>query len=236
MTTRNDWINGSLWLLAGIILDFAIQILGVGGSRALAVSFGQPANGLVATGLLVVIVLAMTAGITALLVYAVKLKSPNLGLHPIKWHRLKYVFLGYVGIIVGIMLTNFVRVLLTGELDVASNQQTLQDTFSQGPYGIVFVGVLAIIVAPIVEELIFRGIVMNYFFKNKGWWWNIILSAGLFGYFHVYAAFNPFDFLQYALMGGILAYIYKKTHQLQYAMLAHALNNTISFLAMMAML
>ncbi|AIG65289.1 CPBP family intramembrane glutamic endopeptidase [Weissella tructae] len=236
MTTRDDWLNGALWLIGGIILDFAIQILGVGASQGLAMVFGQPANGLLATVLLILIVLAMTYGIATLLIYAVRLKSPNLRLHPIKWDRLKYVFLGYVGIVVGIMLVNFVRVLLTGDVDVATNQQVLQDTFNQGPYGIVFVGVLAIIVAPIVEELIFRGIVMNYFFKNKGWWWNIILSAGLFGYFHVYAAFNPFDFLQYALMGGILAYIYKKTHQLQYAMLAHALNNTLSFLAMMAML
>lgn len=236
MTMKNDWLNGVLWVICGILLDFSIQIFGVTGSQALARLFGQPANGLVAIGALIAIVVVMTVFIAKLLISVVRKKSPNLGLHPIEWSKLRYIFLGYIGITFGIMLVNFWRVFLTGHIDVARNQQTLQQTFSQGTYGIVFVGILAIGVAPIIEELIFRGIVMNYFFKDSGWWWNVLLSAGLFGLFHVYAAFNPFDFLQYALMGGILACIYKKTQQLQYAMLAHALNNTISFFAMLSML
>lgn len=236
MTAKSDWMNGLIWVIAGVLLDFGIQIFGVSGSQSLARLFGQPVNGPLATCFLVLIVGILTFFVARVLIGAVKQQSPNLGLHPIEWHKLVYVFVGYFAIIFGLMFINMARILITGQMTVANNQQTLQNTFSQGPYGIVFVGVLAIIVAPIVEELIFRGLVMNYFFKNSGWWWNIALSAVLFGYFHVYSAFNVFDFLQYAVMGAILAYIYKKTHQLQYAMLTHAFNNAISFFAMMSMI
>lgn len=236
MTDRSDWMNGIIWIVAGVLLDFGIQIFGVSGSQTLAMMFGQPANGTLATCFLVLIVGLLTFFVAKVLIKTVKQQSPNLGLHPIEWEKLAYVFVGYLAIIFGLMFINMARILATGHMTVASNQQTLQNTFSQGPYGIIFVGVLAVVVAPIVEELIFRGVVMNYFFKNSGWWWNIALSAVLFGYFHVYSAFNFFDFLQYALMGAVLAYIYKKTRQLQYAMLTHALNNAISFFAMMSMI
>lgn len=236
MTSKINWMNGVLWVIGGIILDFSIQIFGVMGSQTLAVAFGQPVNGIVATALLVAIVAVLTIAVAKVLIYAVKQVSPNLGLHPVIWDKLSYVFVGYLAIIFGLMFINITRELVTGHLAIANNQQTLQNTFSQGTYGIVFVGILAVVVAPIVEELIFRGIVMNYFFKNNGWWWNVGLSAVMFGYFHVYSAFNVFDFLQYALMGGILAFVYKKTRQLQYAMLTHALNNAVSFFAMLSMI
>lgn len=235
MTLKNEWFNGVLWVVTGIILDFGIQIFGVTGSQLLAALFGQPMTGTLATIFLVLIVSLLTIGVVKILVYAVKQQAPQLRRYPWEWEKLVYVFVGYFAIIFGLMFVNLTRILITGHITVAQNQQTLQNTFKQGLYGVVFVGFLAIVVAPLVEELIFRGVVMNYFFKDKGWWWNIGLSATLFGYFHVYSAFNFFDFLQYALMGGILAYIYKKTGQIQYAMLTHAFNNAISFFAMMSM-
>ncbi|MCW0952721.1 CPBP family intramembrane metalloprotease [Weissella ceti] len=236
MTSKINWMTGLLWVVTGIILDFSIQIFGVTGSKTLAVLLGQPVNGLVATGLLVVIVAVLTVAVTKVLLYAVRQADPDLRLHTVTWEKLSYVFVGYLAIIFGLMFINLAREFVVGHIAIANNQLTLQNTFSQGIYGIVFVGFLAVVVAPIVEELIFRGIVLNYFFTNKGWWWNIVLSAAMFGYFHVYSAFNPFDFLQYALMGGVLAYVYKKTQQIQYAMLTHALNNAISFFAMLSML
>jgi len=236
MTSKVNWMTGLIWVVIGIILDFSIQIFGVTGSKTLAVLLGQPANGVVATILLVIIVALLTIAVTKVLLYAVRQANPGLGLQPFVWEKLSYVFVGYLVIILGLMFINLARELVVGHIDIAQNQLTLQNTFSQGLYGIIFVGFLSIVVAPIVEELIFRGVVMNYFCTNKGWWVNIILSAGMFGYFHVYSAFNAFDFLQYAFMGGVLAYVYKKTQQIQYAMLTHALNNTVSFFAMLSML
>jgi len=234
--TKTTWLDGIMWVVVGVILDFSIQILGVFGSRGFASIFGQSQNGWFAMILLILIVAGLTFAIAKLLIQVVRRADPELSWHPIQWSKLSYIFIGYVCIIFGILSVNFVRVLALGHVTVAENQQTLQQTVDQGLYGILFVGILSIFVAPIVEELIFRGIVMNYFFKHAGWWWNVLLSAGLFGLFHVYRAFNPFDFLQYAIMGGVLAYVYKKTGQLQYAMLTHGLNNLISFLVMLAIL
>lgn len=103
---------------------------------------------------------------------------------------------------------------------------------SKGFYYIVFVGFLVLIVGPVIEELIFRGIVINYMFIKSNWWANVFASGILFGLAHVLFQFEFFAFLGYAGMGFIFAIVYKKTAKLQYAMILHLLNNLPSFIMM----
>ena len=75
---------------------------------------------------------------------------------------------------------------------------------------------------------------INYFFRHSWWWANIILSGFLFAFPHMgYIPTNLSDLLSYVLymsMGMVLAYVYKKSGQIQDSIAIHFLNNALSML------
>lgn len=87
---------------------------------------------------------------------------------------------------------------------------------------LVFISV--VILAPIVEELIFRGIIFNEAAKYKGGAFPIIVSALLFSLAHM----QPIQIV-YTFIGGlILGFVYSKTHSLPIVMFLHMLNNLLT--------
>lgn len=93
--------------------------------------------------------------------------------------------------------------------------------FNGGPI-LAFISV--VILAPIVEELIFRGIIFNEVAKYKGGAFPVIISALLFGLAHG----EPVQIV-YAFIGGlVLGFVYSKTHSLPIVMFLHMLNNLLA--------
>lgn len=82
------------------------------------------------------------------------------------------------------------------------------------------------ICAPVFEELLFRGIVLNGFLKLFNPWKAILLSALFFGLFHL----NPWQFGSAFIIGIIIGYIYWKTGSLLPCLYSHWLNNTVYWL------
>mgnify|MGYP006269952159 CR=1 FL=1 len=82
---------------------------------------------------------------------------------------------------------------------------------------------LIIVVAPITEEIFFRGFIYLYFKSKVGVQWGIISSALIFGVAH----FNLWIFLPTFIGGIILAWIYEQTDSLYPAMIAHGTWNGI---------
>lgn len=86
------------------------------------------------------------------------------------------------------------------------------------------------ILAPIFEEILFRGILLRGMLQNKmNPVWAIILSSILFGLAHM----NPWQFLGAGILGAIFAYVYYRTKSLWMCIFLHSLNNTISFILML---
>lgn len=84
-------------------------------------------------------------------------------------------------------------------------------------------------IAPIAEELIYRGVLMTTFFKNSPWYGDVLLSAIIFGYIHINFALTPLAFFIYASGGLILALLYRMTKNLYYPILVHILINITAF-------
>lgn len=84
---------------------------------------------------------------------------------------------------------------------------------------------LAVIMAPIFEEIVFRGIIQKGLI-NKGVnpWKAIIISAVIFGLVHG----NPWQFVGAVLLGTVLGLVYHKTKSLLLPILLHAFNNLCS--------
>lgn len=86
---------------------------------------------------------------------------------------------------------------------------------------IVLVFLTVAIIAPVVEEIIFRGIILRGFLRRYSVVKALILSSLLFGFIHL----NITQFITAFLVGLLLGWIYYKTNSLLFVILAHALHN-----------
>ena len=84
------------------------------------------------------------------------------------------------------------------------------------------------VLAPVLEEWIFRGIVLEGLLKNTSPWKAILISSILFGIVHL----NPWQFIGATIIGIFLGWIYYRTGNLLYCMIIHFANNAFAFLLM----
>jgi hypothetical protein len=88
-------------------------------------------------------------------------------------------------------------------------------------FNIAFKILVAVLIAPFVEELFFRGIMLHRFSAK----WNInvaiILSSILFGILH-------FNFIGITMVGFVMCIVYLKTRSLIPTMIMHSLNNLLA--------
>ncbi len=92
------------------------------------------------------------------------------------------------------------------------------------PYLAVLISV--VIAGPIVEELLFRGIVFRYFEKICPGLFPAVLSGIAFGLWHG----EPVQVVYTTLIGVLLGMIYQKTRDLRITIAIHVLNNFLSTL------
>lgn len=81
------------------------------------------------------------------------------------------------------------------------------------------------VIAPIFEEVIFRGIILKQFLKY-GNLCAIVVSSILFSMFH----FNLVQFVNPILMGIVFSFIVIKTHSVKCSIIAHMFNNSLILL------
>lgn len=114
----------------------------------------------------------------------------------------------------------------------AENQEAINGLFSQQTLGITLYGA---VLAPIIEELLYRGIFMNFFWNKQGRKYDIlaVLTSGLlFGLLH-----EPqlsLYLLVYSGIGVAFGALYLKTKDVRCNMIAHIVYNGLTFLAMFA--
>lgn len=92
----------------------------------------------------------------------------------------------------------------------------------------VFSFISIVIAAPILEELIFRGIILNGLLQRYSPVKSIILSSILFGIVHL----NPWQFISAFIIGIFSGWVYYKTRKLSLSILIHFINNLAAFIGM----
>ena len=104
----------------------------------------------------------------------------------------------------------------------------VEDTFigmSRNVFGIIAIAVMA----PLVEELLFRGAIEGHFLQTgKRPGMAILLSALIFGLIHVNPAQVPFAFC----LGLVFGWLYYRTGSIIPGMIGHFLNNSLATIAM----
>lgn len=90
--------------------------------------------------------------------------------------------------------------------------------------------VLATVTSPMIEEFIFRGYLMNAFFKESKFHLDVLLSGFLFAAFHLIHQYrDPITFSLYFCSGLFLATVYKKHKDIRLPIFLHGFSNFLTF-------
>ena len=136
----------------------------------------------------------------------------------LEWNKVFYC----LAFAVLLRLTVHLYVSIFGDTQNDTLLQILTDTM-----GVELFNFYAIFVGPVLEELTFRGAIMNYCYNmsRKGF----IISNILFGFVHSMNEPSIGIFIRstllYSLLGGIVSYIYYRTKRIEYSVLIHMLAN-----------
>jgi uncharacterized protein len=141
---------------------------------------------------------------------------------------LKYWFLAFGLMAVANIIISF---FVEGK---PSNQEAIVKIFESSPMYVFFT---AVIIAPLLEELVFRFSLRNIFGKN---WVFIIISGLLFGFIHIMGATNFMEelvfLIPYSIPGFVFAYVLVKSDNIFVPIGLHFIHNgflvAMQFLAM----
>lgn len=98
---------------------------------------------------------------------------------------------------------------------------------------VVVLALLAIVVAPVVEELLFRGVVLRGLMMRTGFWPAAVTSSALFGLFHAQGSAREAVLLAVAtgVFGVGLCVLVRRTGRLGPAIGVHAVRNALAVVA-----
>lgn len=91
----------------------------------------------------------------------------------------------------------------------------------ESDYGIYGAILKVVIIAPVIEELIFRGVIMHGLMRNYSKFTAVFVSALLFALFHL----NPWQFPATFILGLLLGILMLRTRSIYLCIIGHAINN-----------
>lgn len=210
------------WIILGVVLAVLVVPAVVGGiAFAIAGDADSDAAAIVAQA-------AFAAGLVAIPFVVCRIEgiapaARRLGLRPFKlftgigWTLAAYgVFVGLAG-------------LYSLVVDTQTEQQVLQDIEAEkDTLVLVAQGILVIVLAPVSEEIFFRGFLFGGLRAKLSFWPAALIPGIFFGSLHLlggsWEVVPPL-----AALGVILAWLYERTGSIGPPILMHALQNAIAF-------
>jgi uncharacterized protein len=132
-----------------------------------------------------------------------------------------------------VVLTIFAFLLFSAVWAVALNESTKEKLLEQLGANetlllLALSALLTTVVAPICEEMLFRGYIFAALSKWRGWLPGAAITGVLFGAVHVGSA-PVIDLVPLAALGFLLCVLYRRTGSLYPGIATHSLNNSIAF-------
>ncbi len=184
--------------------------------------------------LLVILTLALTLAaegtltliLVALLPWASRLSFRELGY---RLPRARDVLVAFLGSLVMAVVANGGASLMQSLLHSNQDQQSVAMLRQlHDPRLLIAFALFACVLAPLMEETIFRVFLFNALRRYFGFWSGAIVSGLCFGFAHG----DPIAALPLALGGVVLAFVYYRTHNAFASMITHGLFNSYTILAL----
>lgn len=134
---------------------------------------------------------------------------------------------GLLVIPIALVLLNLVSMELMRLFQLEPEKQTAITVIekSVGPTQRIWFGLAAIVLAPIVEEVFFRGILYPYLKQRTRQGFALVVTSVLFAAIH----FNVTIFIPLVFFGIVLALLYERTDSLLTPIATHAIFNATNF-------
>ena len=136
----------------------------------------------------------------------------------------KTIWLSIPFIVAGMVFVN----LFVEFLDLPNNMQDLFGAMSRSVFGIISITIMA----PLVEELLFRGAIQGHLLRKGMKPLNaILIASAIFGIVHMNPIQIPFAFA----IGMIFGWLYYRTGSVVPGIIGHFINNSIACIQMATM-
>ena len=215
--TQNYPSIAQSWGILGIMIATTVILVPT------LVFFGPDPSGM-SFGAQVLIATLLGTGIPCWIIYHIRKKKTNISSFNLSIENRRIIplivlvaiplNLGIAGPLVELVPMNdfFREMIREMVLEMASDQGLLMFT-------------ALVIAAPILEELIFRGIMLDGLLRIYSPTKAVIVSSLLFGLVHL----NPAQFVGGALVGGFMGWVYVHTRSVMATILIHAAFNLTAF-------
>lgn len=161
-----------------------------------------------------------------LLIKKYRLRFADLGLNKIKlWEAVKWVLKGF-GIV--IIFNALILILIGPETEIPGfrPQDPHVTIFDTSPMGILIAIAVFIFIAPVVEEILFRGAILQTLLNKFRPWIASAISAGIFALIHF--EFQSIGIILFLAL--VLNWIFMRSKSLWPCIGFHMLNNALVFL------
>ncbi len=140
--------------------------------------------------------------------------------------------LSFVMIFVGTYAASFIGTGITNITGLNTANETYDETFGLLTDGNPVLAFIALAVcAPILEEIVFRGIVYRNLRERLGFWASALITALIFGLVHM----DPYQIAAVLPLGFFFCYLYERFRKLWVPMLGHAINNALATISIYAL-
>jgi CAAX protease family protein len=157
------------------------------------------------------------------------------------WRRIHWKYLGFgkfslqtMGLGCGLLIAGYIFILLHNlilyllKIDTQGDQISRIFSELDSPIWLFLVGV---VFAPLVEEMFFRGFLFQGFRQKYGWVTATLLSSFIFAAAHL----DPVSFIPTFILGSVLAYIYHRSNSLWPGIIFHLMINAFGLCAVYAL-
>lgn len=146
------------------------------------------------------------------------------------WSDIGYAFLFLVLARIFFETGTLLTRKIYGEEMVANDEEIINLVVNSNSfifYSILLVFLLIILI-PIIEELVYRGIATHILFGKGSFWLPLIIISTVFGLMHTPT--NIISFFMYVFLGVVFFLSYFRRKNILDAILVHILNNAVAFI------
>jgi len=153
------------------------------------------------------------------------------------WRRIHWKYLGFgkftlnvIGIGCGLLIGGYAIIIAHNALltlfGISPQGDQIFELFDQLESPVWFF-ITGAVIAPIVEEIFFRGFLFQGFRQKYGWMPAVFLSSAIFGAAHL----DPVSLIPTFVLGCVLAFVYHRSNSVWPGILFHAAINSFSLCA-----
>ena len=136
----------------------------------------------------------------------------------------KWFFFSFLLVILVVIVGGGLSELLSSFLNIESSSVSKELLSDDLWLNILQFKIVASMLVPITEELIFRGLIFKFIRQHKGFIFSAIMSSLIFSVLHFNLEMLPFTLI----LGFITAFAFEKTNSLFYPILIHMLVNGLA--------